>query len=88
MKRELGLQQKEIRESYANEVANRGSKVLGGGGVGRFVRAMQTISRANKRAEVANKIAPLEKQSMEIDEVINAIDSTIIKVEAYLLQHG
>lgn len=88
LKREIALQQKEVRSAYTNEVATRGSRFMGGGGLGRFVRAVQTISRDSKRAEVANRIAPLEQRSMEIEAVIHAIDSTILQVEAYLLKGG
>ena len=87
LKREAALQLKEIRSAYSNEVATRGSKFLGRGSFGRIIRAVQTLSRDSKRAEVANRIAPLEQRIMEIEAIIHTIDSTIVQVEAYLVKN-
>lgn len=88
LKREITSQQKEIRAEHSHEVATRGSKMRGGGGFGKFVRAIQTISRDSKRANVANSISPLEQRKQEIETVIHSIDSAIVQVEAYLLKHA
>jgi hypothetical protein len=50
LKREIAVHQKEIRAAYTHEVRKRGSLIRGGGGLGRFVRAMQTASRDSKWA--------------------------------------
>jgi len=92
-KKELGVQkrilvsrQKEIRASYTEEVRTRGSMVRGGGGFGRFIRAVQTISRDSKRAGLAGELAPLERARQDVEAMIHAIDTLIIKVEAELLR--
>ncbi len=46
-KKEISRKQKEIRAEYTEKVRQRGSKFIGGGGVGRVVRAVQTIDKLN-----------------------------------------
>jgi hypothetical protein len=94
-KKELGMQrrllasrQKEVRASYTDEVRTRGSMVRGGGGFGRFIRAVQTISRDSKRAGLANELAPLERAKQDVEAMIHAVDTLILKVEAELLRAG
>lgn len=88
IKRNLNAQKREIRSSFNHQTAQRGPKFMGGGGLGRLIRGIQTISRANARAEVSNQIAPLEVQSQEIDSIILAIDSAIVQLEAYLMKYA
>jgi len=88
MKRGVNERQKQIRASYTQEVRNRGSMVRGGGGVGKFFRAVQTISRDTKRAQLAAALAPYEQEKQRIESMIQAIDSAIIQVESHLLRHG
>ncbi len=85
LKREVVARQKEIRASYTHEVRNRGSMMRGGGGLGKFVRAIQTVSRDSKRAGLANDLAPLEQEKVRIERMVGAIDSLIIRLEAYIL---
>lgn len=92
-KKEFGIQrrllasrQKEVRASYTDEVRTRGSMVRGGGGLGRFIRAVQTISRDSKRAGLANELAPLERAKQDVEAMIHAVDILILKVEAELLR--
>jgi hypothetical protein len=92
-KKEFGIQkklimtrQKEIRASYTDEVRTRGSMVRGGGGVGKFFRAIQTFSRDNKRAGLAADLAPLEKAKQEVEAMIHTLDHVILQVEAQLLR--
>ena len=94
-KKELGVQkrviasrQKEVRASYTDEVRTRGSMMRGGGGFGRVVRAFQTLSRDSKRADLASELAPLERARQDVETMIHAIDTLIIKVEAELLRAG
>lgn len=91
-KKEFGIQkkiiiarQKEIRAAYTNEVRTRGSMVRGSGGVGKFFRAIQTISRDSKRSKLASDLAPLEKAKQDVEIIIHTIESVILKVEAQLL---
>ena len=57
-KRAVTDKQKEIRAQYTDEVRSRGSMMRGGGGLGKFVRAVQSASRDSKRAQLANALAP------------------------------
>ena len=87
LKRAVTERQKEIRAGYTENVRTRGSMVRGGGGVGRFVRAIQTVSRDSKRAQLANNLAPLEQQKQQIETILRAIDAALLQVEAHLLKH-
>jgi hypothetical protein len=87
LKKEIASNQREIRANHSHEVSTRGSKFQGGGGLGRFIRIIQTLSRDSKRASTANKVEPLEQRKREIDSIINSIESAIIQVEAYLLKN-
>jgi hypothetical protein len=93
-KREFGIQKrviagrlKEIRATYTQEVRTRGSMVRGGGGVGKFFRAIQTFSRDGKRSQLASDLAPLAQAKQGVEAMIHAIDSLILQVEARLLKH-
>jgi hypothetical protein len=88
MKREIMTSQKEIRAAYTHEVRSRGSMMRGGGGFGRFVRAIQTISRDSKRSQLAKNLMPLEREKQRIEGMIEAIDSLIVQLEAHLLGLG
>jgi hypothetical protein len=86
-KREINEKQKVIRASYTDEVRTRGSMLRGGGGLGKFVRLFQTVSRDDKRSQLAIALAPLEQEKQSVESVIHAIDSAIIQVEAYILKN-
>jgi hypothetical protein len=80
-KRAIMQQQREIRAAYTNLVRQRGSKVIGGGAVGRLVRTFQTMNRDAARRQLAKELAPLEQQRSEIEACIVAIDSVIIQLQ-------
>ncbi len=60
-KRQVKQQQKATRAEHTDYVRRRGSKFIGGGGIGRFIRTVQTISRDHTRYQLANSLAPLEQ---------------------------
>jgi hypothetical protein len=80
VKREISQKQKQIRAEYTDNVRQRGSKFRGGGGIGSFVRTVQTISRDADRRSLAQELAPLEQQKNTVDAMINAIDGAILQV--------
>lgn len=86
LKRSVNERMKQIRAAYTAEVRSRGSMLRGGGGFGKLVRAIQTVSRDNKRSSLASELAPLEQEKQAIETVILAIDSAIIQVEARILK--
>ena len=83
-KRQINDQQRVIRSQYTHEVRQRGSKLRGGGKIGRFVRTVQTASRDARRAQLAHELAPLENQKRQIEAVKIAIDQAILRVEEYI----
>lgn len=86
LKREIAGRQNEIRAGYTHEVRNRGSMMRAGGGFGKIVRMFQTASRDSKRAGLAHDLAPLETEKNEIEALINAIDSLMIRLEVDMLK--
>lgn len=87
-KREISQQQKIIRADYTDKVRQQGSKVRGGGSIGRFVRTVQTINRDADRRALAQRLAPLEKQKNAVDRIITAIDQAILQLERYILENS
>jgi len=85
-KRELSQQQKIIRAEYTDKIRQQGSKVRGGGSIGRLVRTVQTINRDADRRTLAQRLAPLEEQKNAVDETILAIDQAILQLEKYIIQ--
>ena len=86
-KKEISQKQREIRAQYTEQVRQRGSKFIGGGGVGRVVRAVQTISRDADRRALAEAPAPLEKHKNKVEEAINSIDQKILKLEKFVSEN-
>ena len=87
-KRQITEQERIIRAEYTNKVRQRGSKFQGGGGVGKFIRSVQTVTRDAARRELANKLAPYEQQKRFVESMISAIDQIILKIEAAIQQHS
>lgn len=88
VKREISQQQKQIRADYTDQVRQRGSKLRGGGSIGRLVRAVQTVNRDADRRNLAQQLAPLEQQKNTVDGIINAIDQTILQVEKFIIENS
>jgi ABC-type phosphate transport system auxiliary subunit len=77
--------QRKIRAEYMHMVRQRGSKMRGGGFVESLVRTAQTLSRDAARADLANRLAPLEAQRNKCDHIVSQIESVILKIEAAIL---
>lgn len=87
-KRTITEQQKSIRAQYTDEVRSRGSMIRGGGGFGKIVRSFQNLSRDNRRAKLANDLAPYEQKKQDIEAMIRTIDSVIIQLETAILKQS
>lgn len=88
LKQTVVAEQKRIRAQYTAELRTRGSMVRGGGGVGRFVRSVQSVSRDSRRAQLARDLAPVEKKKQKIEATMRAIDQAIIQLESALLKQS
>ncbi|KAM3097435.1 hypothetical protein ACKFKG_08010 [Phormidesmis sp. 146-35] len=88
VKRELTQQQKVIRAEYTDQVRQQGSKVRGGGSIGRLVRTVQTINRDADRRALAQQLAPLEEQKNGVDGIIMTIDQAILQLEKYIIENS
>jgi hypothetical protein len=69
-------------------VRQRGSKFRGGGGIGSFVRTVQTISRDADRRSLAQELAPLEQHKNSVEAMINAIDRAIMQIEKNIVKNS
>jgi hypothetical protein len=87
-KREISQTQKQIRAEYTDSVRQRGSKFRGGGGIGSFVRTVQTISRDADRRNLAQELAPLEQQKNAVESMINAIDRATLQIEKIIIENS
>jgi hypothetical protein len=94
-KKELQVQKKEIserlrciRSSYTDTNLRRGSKMRGGGWLGKVVRTWQTAERDNARQSLANNIAPYEEKKRWIESALISVDKGILIIENFILQHS
>ena len=87
-KRDISQRQKLIRAEYTDTVRRRGSKFRGGGGLGSFIRTVQTFSRDAERSALAQQLAPLERQKNSVDAIMNGIDQAILQVESYIVENS
>lgn len=87
-KREINEQQRIIRANYTHDIRGRGSKLRGGGTFGRIVRVFQTTSRDSARANLANNLAPYERQKQYIEAVIAALEKAIMQLETAMLRQA
>ena len=94
-KKELQVQKKEISEqirciraSYTDTNLRRGSKMRGGGWIGKAVRTWQTAERDNARHNLANNIAPYEEKKRWIESALISIDKGVLIIEDFILQHS
>ncbi len=85
-KRAILDQQKEIRANYTHHVRRRGSMVRGGGGLGRFVRIVQSAGRDSTRSQLARQLQPLENEIQRLNHALTHIDSLIVQVESQSLR--
>lgn len=84
-KRALALQQRMLKAEYTQEVRARGSKMVGGGKLGRGIRLFQTIGRDSRRAKLARDLQPLEQQKARLEVQSGQLESLILQVEAKML---
>ncbi len=80
-KRSIMQEQREIRAAYTDHVRRRGSKFIGGRGIGRFIRVLQTMDRDGKRRQLAAELGPLERRRAEIEDEIMEIDQAILRLQ-------
>ncbi len=92
-KRELGVEKKAVtqqmaamRADYRTSIANRGPSMRGGGNLGKFVRGMDQINRANARSSQANALQPYEVQKQVIDRQIVSLDTLLNQLDGYIIQ--
>lgn len=87
-KREVTAKQREVRSQYTGYVRRRGSKLIGGGGVGHFIRALQTVDRDAKRRDLAQALEPLQQEADRLDRLIAALDQALLNLEGYVLREA
>lgn len=94
-KKELQVQKKEISEqirciraSYTDTNLRRGSKMRGGGFLGKVVREFQTASRDAARHNLASNIAPYEERKRWIESALISINKGVLIIEDFILQNS
>ena len=86
-KKMIVKQQEAIRAGYTDHVRTRGPKFIGGGGVGRLIRGLQTLSRSDTRSKLASLLKPLETSKQKLDAKICTAEKVILQLEAYLVRN-
>ncbi len=90
-KKALQVQKKEIAEeircirvAHTDVNLRRGSKMQGGGWLGRVVRLWQTAERDTHRYSLATKIAPYEERKQLLEKSLISIDKALLIVQNYV----
>jgi hypothetical protein len=81
----MSKEMRAIRATHTERVRNQVPMFRGGGGVGRFIRTTQTLSRAGQRMQLAADLAPQETTIQGLDQAIALLDEMIIMGERQLL---
>lgn len=87
-KKQIIVNQRMIRAEYTDSTRRQGSMMRGGKGFGSFVRSIQRTQRSVAKIELANKLAPLEKEIYQYESILSAIDQGILKLETYILENS
>lgn len=83
-KKEVAETMRRIRAEYTEYTRQRGSKVQGGGSVGRVIRMFQTASRDTQRRNLADALAPFAQHKRELETSLLDIEERILEVESLL----
>lgn len=75
-----------MRAEHRTSMANRGPSMRGGGGVGKFIRDMDAISRSSARSRHANALVPYQRQKDHLDRTLVELDSVINQLDAFILR--
>jgi hypothetical protein len=75
---------RKIRAQYTDEVRQRGSKIQGGGSIGRTIRLFQTAARDARKRSLSDALAPLEQSKRNLEETLLRIDGLILETERAL----
>jgi hypothetical protein len=71
-----------IRAAHTESVRRQIPKSLfPGRGFGKFIRTAQTLSRHNRRIQLAQDLAPLEQDRQEVEQRIADIEEALIQAE-------
>jgi hypothetical protein len=87
-KRQIMEQERTMRAGYTDQVRRQGSKVRGGGGVGRFIRTVQTGQRDARRSDLAKHLEPLEKRRREVEAQIVTIDKAKLQLDVFITRES
>lgn len=83
-KSDLTKQIAQVRADHRSRVAQRGAKMQGGGGIGKFVRRLETTSRDQDRRNVDKAVQLLEAKKAGVDGDIRTVDQAILTVEKWI----
>ena len=94
-KKAVGLEKREVTHAITAintqrrmQTANQGSKMRGGGDVGKIVRSFQTLGRDADRRNHAARLQPYQQEKARLDQYTLTIDQLITQLEAYILQNS
>lgn len=86
-KSELSKQIAQVHADHRSRVAKRGSKMQGGGSIGRIVRAFDTDSRDRYRLATDKAVRSLESKKSAFDADARRIDQAILTVEQWIVDN-
>jgi hypothetical protein len=81
----LAKEMRAIRATHTERVREQMPMFRGGGGVGKFIRGVQTAGRHAQRLQLAQDLAPHEHSLQALDHSITQLDRCILAGERRLL---
>jgi hypothetical protein len=85
LKKQIMERERRLRADYTHRIRCQGSKVRGRGFLANIVRSLQTSSRDSARADLAQKLLPLENMKRDLEGRRAAVEYLIMQVEQVLL---
>jgi hypothetical protein len=84
-KKNLAIKAKQVRQSYTQYTRRRGHMFRGGRTVGSIIRIFQAADRDGHARQLANAMAPLDREMNRLDRIILNLDNLMTQV-SYKLQ--
>jgi len=87
-KKEIVTKQQIIRAEYTDKNRRQAPMMRGGKGLGGIIRTVQRAERESAKINLANNLAPLEKEKFRLEALLSTIEQGILKIETYIIENS
>ena len=86
-KKQIVMNQKIIRAEYTEARRRQGPMMRGGKTFGSIIRSVQSAQRYGAKVDLANKLAPLDREKFRIEAIISTLEQGILNIESYIMEN-